>query len=93
MPTRAGGGDVRLVTFNIKFAEHVDRAAALLSRPGPLLGADVLAHVPSARLMIGSDLPESLETEMSKIITLETTREVKADILWNTAARLFAQAS
>ena len=42
-PPHAGGGDVRLVTFNIKFAEHVDRAAALLSRPGPLLGADVLA--------------------------------------------------
>lgn len=55
--------------------------------------ADVLAHVPSSRLMIGSDLPESLEAEMSKIMTLETTHEVKADILWNTAARLFAQAS
>jgi predicted TIM-barrel fold metal-dependent hydrolase len=54
--------------------------------------ADVLAHVPSSHLMIGSDLPESLETEMSKIVTLETTREVKADILWNTAARLFAPA-
>ncbi len=40
--SHAGGGDVRLVTFNIKFAEHPDRAAALLSRPGPLLGADVL---------------------------------------------------
>ena len=38
--------------------------------------ADVLAHVPSWRLMIRSDLPESLETEMSKIMTLETTREV-----------------
>ena len=40
-PTHAGG-DVRLVTFNIKFAEHVDRAAALLSQPGPLKDADVL---------------------------------------------------
>ena len=39
---RHAGGDVRLVTFNIKFAEHVDRAAALLSRPGPLKDADVL---------------------------------------------------
>ena len=39
---RHGGGDVRLVTFNIKFAEHVDRAADLLSRPGPLRDADVL---------------------------------------------------
>jgi endonuclease/exonuclease/phosphatase family metal-dependent hydrolase len=41
-PTHAGGGDMRVVTFNIKFAEHVDRAADLLSRPGPLLAADVL---------------------------------------------------
>lgn len=54
---------------------------------------EVLAHVPSSRLMIGSDLPESLGTEMSKILTLEATREVKADILWNTAARLFSPAS
>ena len=38
--------------------------------------ADVLAYVPSWRLMIKSDLPESLEAEMSKIMTLETTREV-----------------
>ncbi len=42
--------------------------------------------------MIGSDLPESLETEMSQIPTLETIREVKEDILWNTAVRLFAPA-
>jgi len=40
-PTHAGG-DVRLVTFNIKFAEHVGRAAALLSRQGPVHDADVL---------------------------------------------------
>jgi endonuclease/exonuclease/phosphatase family metal-dependent hydrolase len=30
------------VTFNVKFAQHVDRAVALLSRPGPLRDADVL---------------------------------------------------
>lgn len=54
--------------------------------------SDVLAHVPSSRLMIGADLPESLETEMSKILKLEAASEVKADILCNTAARLFAQA-
>jgi len=50
---------------------------------------EVLAHVPSSRLMIGSDLPDSLETEMSKVLALKSAREVKADILWNTAARLF----
>ena len=54
--------------------------------------AEVLVHVPSSRLMIGSDLPESLETEMSQIPTRETIREVKEDILWNTAVRLFAPA-
>jgi len=35
-------GGLRVVTFNLKFAEHVDRAIALLSRPGPLRGADLL---------------------------------------------------
>ena len=35
-------GDVRLVTFNVQWGEHVDRAADLLSRPGPLRDADVL---------------------------------------------------
>jgi endonuclease/exonuclease/phosphatase family metal-dependent hydrolase len=34
--------DLRVVTFNLKFGEHVDRAAALFSRPGPLRGADIL---------------------------------------------------
>ncbi len=34
--------DVRLVTFNVQWGEHVDRAADLLSRPGPLRDADVL---------------------------------------------------
>jgi endonuclease/exonuclease/phosphatase family metal-dependent hydrolase len=33
---------LRAVTFNIEFAEHVDRAVAVLSRPGPLRQPDVL---------------------------------------------------
>jgi len=36
------GTDLRLVTFNVKFGEQIERAAELLSRPGPLRGADVL---------------------------------------------------
>lgn len=36
------GTDLRLVTFNVKFGEQIERAADLLSRPGPLRGADVL---------------------------------------------------
>lgn len=34
--------DVRIVTFNIKFGAHIDRAVDLLSRPGPLHGPDLL---------------------------------------------------
>lgn len=49
----------------------------------------VLRHVPSTRLMIGSDLPENLTTEIGKIFSLEVTDEIKRDILWNTACRLF----
>ncbi|MEX2264189.1 MAG: amidohydrolase family protein [Bryobacteraceae bacterium] len=50
---------------------------------------DVIAHVPPARLMVGSDIPESLETEMGKIQTMDLPPEAKRDILWNTARRLF----
>ncbi len=50
---------------------------------------DVLHHVAADRLMAGSDLPESAETESSKILTLEIRDEAKRDILWNTAERLF----
>lgn len=51
--------------------------------------AEVLAHVPSHRLMIGSDLPESAETEIGKILRLEIPAEAKRDILWNTACEVF----
>jgi uncharacterized protein len=50
---------------------------------------EVLQHVPPSRLLIGSDLPESLETELGKILSLDLPREGKQDILWNTARRLF----
>jgi len=49
-PVLVGGGaprvaarpQLRVVTFNIKFAEHVDRAVELLLRPGPLRDPDIL---------------------------------------------------
>jgi predicted TIM-barrel fold metal-dependent hydrolase len=50
---------------------------------------EVLAHLPPSRLMIGSDLPESAETEIGKILGLEIPAEAKQDILWNTARQLF----
>ena len=41
--------------------------------------------------MIGSDLPESMETEIGKILTLEILDEDKRNILDRTACRLFRQ--
>ena len=40
-PPRASA-ELRVVSFNIQFARHVDRAIDLLTRPGPLKDADVL---------------------------------------------------
>jgi uncharacterized protein len=49
----------------------------------------VLKHIPPSRLMIGSDLPENLSTELFKIYALEVSDETKHDILWHTAQELF----
>jgi predicted TIM-barrel fold metal-dependent hydrolase len=50
---------------------------------------EVLRHVPSDRLLIGSDLPESLSTEIGKILTLNIGAEDKRNILNNTASAIF----
>jgi predicted TIM-barrel fold metal-dependent hydrolase len=50
---------------------------------------EVLAHVPPERLMIGSDLPESAETEIGKIVGLDEPAALRQQILWHTAHRLF----
>jgi predicted TIM-barrel fold metal-dependent hydrolase len=50
---------------------------------------EILHHVRSSRLMIGSDLPESVDTEIDKIIGLDCAERMKQDILWETANRLF----
>jgi uncharacterized protein len=52
---------------------------------------EVLAHVPSGRLMIGSDLPESLEIEIGKILTLDVSDEDKRRILSGTASEVFGE--
>ncbi len=50
---------------------------------------EVLNHIASDRLMIGSDLPESADIEIGKVLTLDVESQVKQDILWNTGSRLF----
>ena len=51
--------------------------------------SEVLANVPANRLMIGSDLTESLSTEMGKVLSLNIDDGAKQDILWNTAVKVF----
>jgi predicted TIM-barrel fold metal-dependent hydrolase len=50
--------------------------------------AEILHHVPASRLMIGSDLPESLDTEIGKILSLNLSDAASRDILWNTPRRV-----
>lgn len=53
---------------------------------------EVLRHIPSSRLLAGSDLVESTRVELSKFfLTDGITESQRADILWNTAAQLFRQ--
>jgi uncharacterized protein len=53
---------------------------------------EVLAHIGADRLMAGSDLPESLETEIDKLIRLPIADERKKEILYGTACRVFGSA-
>ena len=62
-----------------------------LSSLMPHLVLEVMTHVPASRLMIGSDLPESVDAEISKIIGLPITDDQKREVLWGTASRLFGQ--
>lgn len=50
---------------------------------------EVLAHVAPERLMIGTDLPESADVEIGKILGLDVTGAARRQILWDTAYRLF----
>jgi len=52
---------------------------------------EVLSHVPSSRVMIGSDLPESMEIEIGKILTLEISDLDKRNILDQTACAVFGE--
>ncbi len=50
---------------------------------------ELAAHVPSSRLLAGSDLIESTAAEFDKVLMAPLAPEAKRDILWNTAERLF----
>lgn len=50
---------------------------------------EVLSHVPAERIMVGSDLPESLETEIGKILSLDIPEAARRSILYDTACRVF----
>ena len=60
-----------------------------LSTAPPHTVLEIHSHVGPTRLMAGSDLPESLETEISKILTLAISDEAKRAILWDTAEGVF----
>ena len=60
-----------------------------LSTLTPHAVLEVLQHVGSDRLMAGSDLPESLETEISKIEGLPIPDADKRRILWQTPTMVF----
>jgi len=49
---------------------------------------EVLRHVPASRLMIGSDLPESRQTELRKIAELQIPEADRRQILWDTPRRV-----
>lgn len=50
---------------------------------------EVLQRIPSDRLMAGSDLPENLDIEMSKILRLSVTESDKRNMLNGTAENVF----
>lgn len=54
--------------------------------------AEIVSHIPSSRLMIGSDLPESAEVEIGKILRLEVNDTQKTAILFDNACRVFGSA-
>lgn len=54
---------------------------------------EVLLRIPSGRLMAGSDLPENLNIEMSKILQLGISAEDKQNILSATGCGVFGSCS
>ena len=51
--------------------------------------ADLCAQIPAGRLMIGSDIDESIATEIGKIIGLDLPEIDRRQILWDTPRQVF----
>ena len=83
-----GGGGV-LLTDAIVAALFCPNIYLELSTLMPNHVLRVLAQVPSSQLMIGSDLPENVGVEVSKILDLDVAEAVRRDMLWETASRVF----
>ena len=52
------------------------------------MGSEMCIRDSTNRLMAGSDLPESIDAELGKILSMDIPREDKENILWRTARRL-----
>ena len=83
----AGGGIYALEA--IVAAEVCSNLYIELSTLTPHAVLEILRHVGPERLMAGSDLPESLETEIGKVLSLPVSEAHKRAILWETAAAVF----
>ncbi len=84
----AHGGSSVYVTECLVAASVCENIVIELSSLMPHHITEVLRHVPSHRLMAGSDLPESLDAEMSKILGMDLPEEDTKNILWRTARRV-----
>ena len=51
--------------------------------------AELLSLTPASRLMAGSDLPESVDSEIGKVFSVSMSDADRMAVLWETGARLF----
>ena len=86
MDTPAGG---IYALESIVAAEVCPNVYIELSTLTPHAVLEVLQHISPDRLMAGSDLPESLETEIGKIEGLPISDADKRRILWQTPIAVF----
>jgi uncharacterized protein len=83
-----GGGGVYMLEAVVA-AQFCSNIYLELSSLMPHQVLEVLNHVPASRLMIGSDLPESIEIEIGKILGLPVSPDERTQILWDTGVKVF----